>query len=175
MTARLPQEKISLYASKLSGLMRSRTVKLKKIQSVIGCLQFATSIILPGKAFTRRLIDTTIGVTKPFHCVTVNVETRSDIRMWYLFSNTTMEKLCFYKPQNILRCHSTCSRMQVKWHVPPLLVTKLVRHWVSGWLENNKFSFPWFYQSTSPFRFLESRWQINMSISALTTKQLYAS
>ena len=85
MTARLPQEKISLYTNKLSDLMRSRTVKLKEMQSVIGCLQFATSIILPGKAFTRRLIDTTIGVKKPFHYVTVNVEARADIRMWYLF------------------------------------------------------------------------------------------
>ena len=82
---RLPQEKISLYTNKLSDLMRSRTVKLKEMQSVIGCLQFATLIILQGKAFTRRLIDTTIGVKKPFHYVTVNVEARADIRMWYLF------------------------------------------------------------------------------------------
>ena len=70
MTARLPQEKISLYTNKLSNLMS----KL--------------------------------------------VQCRSSCRY---FSNTTMEKLCFYQPKNILRCHSTCSRMQVKWHVLPLL------------------------------------------------------
>ena len=117
MTARLPQEKISLYTNKSSDLMRSRTVKLKEMQSVIGCLQFATSIILPGKAFTRRLIDTTIGVKKPFHYVTVNVEARANIRMWYLFF-----KYHNGKTLSLLTTkHSSLSRMQVKWHVLPLL------------------------------------------------------
>ena len=42
--------------------MNVRNTKLKNMQSVIGCLQYATNVVLPGKAFVRRLIDTIIGI-----------------------------------------------------------------------------------------------------------------
>ena len=51
------------------------------MQSIIGCLQFATSVIVPGKAFVRRLIDQTIGVSAPFHYATLNEEAKKDLDM----------------------------------------------------------------------------------------------
>ena len=42
---------------------------LKTLQSIIGTLIFACAVVLPGRAFLRRLIDLTTGVSKPhfFH------------------------------------------------------------------------------------------------------------
>lgn len=85
MIAKLPHDKLSLYNEKLSVLIGKRKTTLQNMQSVIGCLQFATSVILPGKAFVRRLVNTTLGVKKPFHFVTLNEEARADIRMWFVF------------------------------------------------------------------------------------------
>ena len=85
MMARLPEDKIVTYRNQMQELLQSRTVKLKTMQSAIGALQFSTSVITPGKAFVRRLIDTTIGVTKPFYYVTVSAEAKKDLKMWHTF------------------------------------------------------------------------------------------
>ena len=79
-------------------MVKARTTKLKNMQSLIGCLQFATNVILPGKAFVRRLIDTTIGIEKPFHYVTISSEAKADIRMWYHFMKYHNGKTLFLSP-----------------------------------------------------------------------------
>ena len=85
MEARLPAEKLDKYREKLTDLAKQRKTTLENMQSVIGCLQFATSVIIPGRAFVRRLIDTTTGVKKPSHFVTLNDGTTADIKMWLTF------------------------------------------------------------------------------------------
>ena len=85
MIARLPVDKLIAYRKQLQDLLHSRTVKLKVMQSAIGILQFSTSVITPGKAFVRRLIDTTLGIKKPFHYVTLSADAKKDIQMWYSF------------------------------------------------------------------------------------------
>ena len=42
-------------------------------------------IACTGKAFVRRLVNTTLGVKKPFHFVALKEEARADIRMWFMF------------------------------------------------------------------------------------------
>ena len=85
MMARLPIDKLEAYREQLQELLHSRTVKLKNMQSAIGILQFSTSVIIPGKAFVRRLIDTTIGISVPYHYVTITPEAKKDIKMWHTF------------------------------------------------------------------------------------------
>jgi hypothetical protein len=51
MEGRLPQDKIG-----------NLKVQLKELQSLIGLLNFACSVIVPGWAFLRRLIYLTKGV-----------------------------------------------------------------------------------------------------------------
>ena len=98
MLAKLPPDKLSSYHDKLTALMGKRKTTLQDMQSVVGCLQFATSVILPGKAFVRRLVNTTLGVKKPFHFVTLNEEARSDIRMWFIFFKCHNGKTMFLSP-----------------------------------------------------------------------------
>jgi len=85
MMARLPLDKLIAYRKQLQELLRARTVKLKTMQSAVGILQFSASVITPGKAFVRRLIDTTLGITKPYHYVTISPEAKKDIKMWNTF------------------------------------------------------------------------------------------
>ena len=62
--ARLPQEKLDKCRELLSAFLRRRKVTLQEIQSLTGLLNFACTVIVPGRAFLRRLIDLTIGVQK---------------------------------------------------------------------------------------------------------------
>ena len=55
---------------------------LKEVQSLTGLLNFACSVILPGRAFLRRLIDVTIGIQSPFHFIRLKKEMKADLRVW---------------------------------------------------------------------------------------------
>ena len=99
MEARLPAEKLDKYREKLTDFAKYRKTTLENMQSVIECLQFATSVIIPGRAFVRRLVDTTIGVKKPSHFVTLNDGTTVDIKMWLTFFQFHNGKTIFIQPE----------------------------------------------------------------------------
>ena len=46
----------------LHNFYKRRTVELKELQSLIALLNFTCQVIVPGRAFLRRLIDLTKGV-----------------------------------------------------------------------------------------------------------------
>ena len=85
LEARLPMEKVD----KILGVIRShiprKRVKLKEIQSLIGLLNFACSVITPGRVFIRRLINLTVGVRRAHHSIRVTMETKRDLRLWETF------------------------------------------------------------------------------------------
>lgn len=85
MIAQLPLDKLRKYSNMIYENICSRKITLHDMQSIIGCLQFATSVVVPGKAFIRRLIDTTIGIKMPSHYVTINKEAQLDLEMWGQF------------------------------------------------------------------------------------------
>ena len=82
MTAQLPIDKLRKYSETIVEFSEVRKVKRKDMQSIIGCLQFATSVCVPERAFIRRLIDQTIGIKVPYHYVTVNEEAKKDLHLW---------------------------------------------------------------------------------------------
>ena len=52
---RFPAEKkIDKYHEELTGFAKHRKIILENMQSVTGCLQFDTSVIISGKAFWSR-------------------------------------------------------------------------------------------------------------------------
>lgn len=57
---------------------------MKEIQSLTGLLNFACSVVLPGRAFLRRLIDLTLGLRSP-HYVRLNGEVKADLQIWQSF------------------------------------------------------------------------------------------
>ena len=58
--ARLPQEKIDKCLCLISDFLTRKKVTLKEIQSLTGMLNFACSVVVPGRAFLRSFIDLTI-------------------------------------------------------------------------------------------------------------------
>ena len=60
--ARLPQEKVGKCLLAIYSLLGRKKVTLKELQSLIGLLNFACSVVTPGRGFLRRLINLTIGI-----------------------------------------------------------------------------------------------------------------
>ncbi len=65
----------------LNALKHRRKTSLRELQSVIGFLNFACSVVVPARAYLRRMIDLTRGVQKPHHRIRLNNGVRADIQM----------------------------------------------------------------------------------------------
>lgn len=83
--ASLPMDKVLKYNHLMSSFLQRKTCTLHEMQQVIGSLQFTTSVVLPGRTFLRRLINSTIGIQKPFHHIHLSKEIKEDILLWQKF------------------------------------------------------------------------------------------
>lgn len=85
MEKRLPQEKLEKIRAALSLFSRKKKATLKELQSVIGLLNFACAVVVPGRAFLRRIIDLTVGLRKSHHHKRLTKESRADFQAWSEF------------------------------------------------------------------------------------------
>ena len=85
MQATLPDDKLAKCREQLTLCYRRKSVTLRELQSLIGLLNFTCSVIVPGRAFLRRLIDLTKGVRNPRHFIRVTRECKLDIQVWLSF------------------------------------------------------------------------------------------
>ena len=85
MEARLPQDKLDKCRDLLSTFLRRRKVTLQEIQSLTGLLNFACTVVVPGRAFLRRLIDLTIAVRKPHFLIRLSKDVKEDLVVWQSF------------------------------------------------------------------------------------------
>jgi hypothetical protein len=85
MEARLPQDKLTRARDLLILYTNKRTITLKQLQSLIGLLNFACKVVVPGRAFLRRLVDLTCGISKSHHHISLNCQARADISAWLCF------------------------------------------------------------------------------------------
>ena len=85
MEARLPQEKLDKCRELLAAFLRWRKVTLQEIQSLTGLLNFSCTVVVPGRAFLRRLIDLTIGVRKPHFLIRLSREVKQNLLVWQSF------------------------------------------------------------------------------------------
>ena len=53
-------------------MQQCRSVTVKQLQSLIGLLNYACKVVIPGLALLRRVINLTIGVSKPHFHVRLN-------------------------------------------------------------------------------------------------------
>ena len=60
--ARLSQDKLDKCVTTMLEFRHRKKVTLHEFQSLIGLLNFACSVVQPGRAFLRCLIDLTIGI-----------------------------------------------------------------------------------------------------------------
>ena len=85
MEARLPEDKLQKSRELLTDFHKRRKVTLRELQSLLGFLNFTCSVVLPGRAFLRRLIDLTKGVRRPHHRIRLTKACRKDISVWLNF------------------------------------------------------------------------------------------
>ena len=95
MLARLPLDKLNTYMSDVDNLISKNKCTLRQMRSIIGKLQFSTSVITVGKPFLRRLYDSIIGVKKPHHYVRITKSMKYDLEIWKQF-------LCHFNGKTIL-------------------------------------------------------------------------
>ena len=82
MEARLPEDKLNRTRELLKSFKRRRSARLVELQSLIGTLQFACRVVVPGWTFLQRVINLTRGVPSHFHHVRLNKEFFKDLDMW---------------------------------------------------------------------------------------------
>ena len=88
MEAPLPEDKLAKCCSQLADFCSRKSVTLKEMQSLIGLLHFACCVVVPGRAFLRRLIDLTRGIRKPTHHVRLTKECKHDLNVWLRLRKT---------------------------------------------------------------------------------------
>lgn len=99
-TARLPPDKLQTYASDLLQSCQSTKLTKKQLQSLIGKLSFATSVV-PARPFLRRLIDLLPTVSKPHYFIRLTHQVKQDLNTWLSFLSN-YNGLTFFRSLNIL-------------------------------------------------------------------------
>ena len=86
MEAHLPDDKLADLRELLSEMSRCTQTTQRKLDHFLGKLSFASSVVVPGRTFTRRLwdINKRFSHAKPYFRITLTGEARKDIRWWQL-------------------------------------------------------------------------------------------
>ena len=84
---RLPLNKLGEIKDRINLVLDCKKIKLRDLQSLVGLLNFACQVVVPGRAFCRRLIDAMSNVKQPWHRVRVSAAMRSDLKVWLAFLN----------------------------------------------------------------------------------------
>jgi hypothetical protein len=81
----LPDEKLIELRNKIESCLACTNISLRDLQSLIGTLNFACQVIVPGRAFCRRLIDATCNVGRSHHKIRATLAMKDDLRVWLSF------------------------------------------------------------------------------------------
>jgi hypothetical protein len=83
--ASLPEDKVIKSLSYIDCLLSKRSATLRELQQVIGLLNFACQVVVPGRAFLRRTIDLTVGLKQQHYHRRLSEGARSDLQLWKKF------------------------------------------------------------------------------------------
>ena len=84
----MPKDKIEKCVQCIASFLTRKKVTLKELQSLIGLLNFACSVVTPGRAFLGRLIDLTRGISQPHFFIWLNSNVKDNLRIWQTFSSS---------------------------------------------------------------------------------------
>ena len=87
MEARLPLDKVNRMVALLSHYRKRKKLKMVQLQSLTGLLNFACSVVAPGKPFLRRLYQLTKGLHNPppYYSIRLTSGAREDMKVWLHF------------------------------------------------------------------------------------------
>ena len=81
MEARLPEDKLTHLRTLLASFKGRRSVRLVDLLSLIGTLQFACKVVVPGRTFLQHIINLSRGVQNHFHHIRLKKECLKDLSM----------------------------------------------------------------------------------------------
>ena len=82
---RLPAEKIQRLQSLLQSWSSKKSYTRRELESLLGHLSHAASIVHPGRTFLRQLFSLLHLVKAPNHFIRLNVGARADLAWWKCF------------------------------------------------------------------------------------------
>ena len=82
MAISIPQDKVDSVLKEMPRWCSRRTCTQIQLQSLVGRFNFFAKVIIPGRIFTRRLIDLIYTVSRPNHHITITKAARADIHWW---------------------------------------------------------------------------------------------
>ena len=85
MELRLPKEKLSRLKALTDHWLVKKAATKRELQSIIGHLSHAASVVRAGRPFIRHLIETSKIPRSPHCWVRLNSECRADIAWWHMF------------------------------------------------------------------------------------------
>ncbi|CAG2237187.1 unnamed protein product [Mytilus edulis] len=97
MQARLPLDKVERITQFISFVLDKKSCTRRELEQLLGHLNFATRVILPGRAFVTYLYRLMCSVKESHHYVHLNKECKSDLTMWLQFLSTWNGINMFYE------------------------------------------------------------------------------
>ncbi|XP_061167511.1 uncharacterized protein LOC133176404 [Saccostrea echinata] len=97
MQAILPEEKVQRIANFIHDLLRKKSCTKLELLQLLGHFNFATRVILPGRAFVSYLISLSTTVKELHYYVHLNQECINDLKMWLTFLSDWNGVSLFYE------------------------------------------------------------------------------
>ena len=82
---RLPTDKLEKCKNLIKQFLVKPKCTLQELQQLLGLLNWATTVIVAGRVFLRRLYRRTAGIKKSYHFIRLRVEDKEDLKIWLHF------------------------------------------------------------------------------------------
>ncbi len=100
----LPGEKVRRLRELLRKWTHKRACTRRELESLVGHLCHAATVIRPGRIFLRHLFSLLSRVSNPSHFIRLNTEARTDIAWWQCLLQQWNGR-SFFPPPDIPSCH----------------------------------------------------------------------
>ena len=84
-TVSLPRDKLDKCVQAISTMLGKKRCTLHELQCLLGLLNFACLVVVPGRAFLKRLQNLTCGISKAFFSIRLTAKAKEDLKVWLLF------------------------------------------------------------------------------------------
>lgn len=82
MQGRLPPDKLARARNMVNDLLNRRVISRHELESAVGFLSFAAKIVIPGRAFLRRLFN---AIRRPVAMIRITKHMKADLLWWKTF------------------------------------------------------------------------------------------
>ena len=93
----LPADKLQRIRRTVDQWLHRKDCLRRELESLVGTLQHAATVIYPGRSFLRRLLDRTKGCWRPNHIIHLNREFKADLYWWKNFA-ASWNGVAFFPP-----------------------------------------------------------------------------